>query len=306
MANTTISHHQNSTLNVNGDDLLSVDVPNVLSVREKAPALFLTHGAGPSFFVEGNSFPKQNKGSGLDLFLRGFAANFLKIRPTAIIIISAHWETKNELRIISSPAPKMYYDYGGFPPHTYEIQYPAKVDVPLANRVKSLLETNGFNTKMDSERGWDHGVFIPLKLMLPDADIPVVQISLDSSLDPALHYRLGALLEPLRSEGCFIVGSGASTHNGRAPGLHREDATENDRKWPKWLKETVSHPDPKVRQARLVDWASAPDARRNHAREEHFIPLHVVAGSAHSSQSGGSVVFSDPYGETSIDCILFD
>ena len=199
----------------------------------------------------------------------------LPARPQAILMVSAHWE-EDAFTVMSSPAPGMLYDYGGFPPHTYQVVYPAPGDPQLAERVVALIEAAGLPAARDAQRGFDHGAFCTLAPMVPQADIPVVQLSLRHGLDPAEHLALGRALAPLRDDGVLILGSGFSFHNlalmfsgaGRAPSA-AFDA---------WLQDAL--PSPEGRADRLKAWAQAPAARQAHAREEHLLPLMVAAGAA--------------------------
>ena len=171
----------------------------------------------------------------------------------------------------------MLYDYYGFPPESYRITWPAPGDPNLAQRVGRLLQAAGFQTGEDPSRGYDHGTFVPLKVAYPDADIPVVQLSLIEGLDPAQHLALGRALAPLRDEHIFIIGSGMTFHNLRifrdprsAPIAETFDA---------WLRDTMAQ-DPSGRAEALTRWAEAPAARLAHPREEHLIPLMVATGAA--------------------------
>jgi aromatic ring-opening dioxygenase catalytic subunit (LigB family) len=170
----------------------------------------------------------------------------------------------------------MYYDYSGFPPEAYEIKWPAPGDPALAAHVRDLCGRAGFETAEDSERGFDHGTFTPLKQAYPDADVPVVQLSLMASLDAGEHLRLGRALAPLRDEGVFIIGSGDSFHNMRKFG---PAAREPSQAFNAWLTDALTG-DPGEREKKLTAWASAPEARVCQPREDHLLPLMVVAGAA--------------------------
>jgi aromatic ring-opening dioxygenase catalytic subunit (LigB family) len=164
------------------------------------------------------------------------------------------------------------------------LTWPAPGNPALASRVRGLLAGAGFATADDPERGFDHGTFVPLKVALPEADIPVVQLSLIQGLDPSEHLKLGRALAPLREEGVFIIGSGNSFHNmgafrSRMSGSSLPEALERARKFDDWLKTTVTAP-ATARNEQLRSWAQAPYARYSHPREEHLIPLMVVAGAA--------------------------
>ena len=198
----------------------------------------------------------------------------------------------------------MLFDYSGFPPHTYRAsRIPSPGDPALAARVRATaVGRRACADGGDDRRGHDHGVFIPLLLMAPEADIPVIQLSLRSGLDPAEHAAAGRALAPLRDEGVLLVGSGMSYHNMRGYG-RRESGPVSDR-FDDWLSETVGIVDPAAREERLSDWAAHPDGRAAHPREEHLMPLMVVSG------SGGAVagrrVFGDRVMETTVSAFRFD
>jgi aromatic ring-opening dioxygenase catalytic subunit (LigB family) len=178
---------------------------------------------------------------------------------------------------MTAARPPLLFDYYGFPPETYQLTWPAPGAPALAARVQELLRTAGIASAADAQRGFDHGTFVPLKLVYPDADVPTVQLSLKAGLDPAEHLALGRALAPLRDEGVFIVGSGMSYHNMRGfrdPRL-RADAETFDA----WLREAATSA-PDARDAKLTAWAQAPSARAAHPREEHLVPLMVIAGAA--------------------------
>lgn len=177
------------------------------------PTLFVPHGAGPCFFMDWNPPTAWNA---MADFLKGIAAT-LPARPTAIVLVSGHW-LQSTFSVTTAARPTLIYDYHGFPPHTYELRYPAPGDPALASRIAGLLDGAALGGREDAQRGFDHGMFIPLKLMFPDADIPVVQLSLRSDLDPRAHIEAGRALQALRGEGVLIVGSGMSFHNMRGYG----------------------------------------------------------------------------------------
>ena len=208
-------------------------------------------------------------------------------RPRALLVVSGHWE-EDATTASAAPFPELIYDYSGFPAETYQLTWPAPGSPELAGKVQQLLQQKGLSARLSATRGYDHGVFIPLKVAFPAANIPVVSLSLESSLDPALHLAVGDALAPLRNEGVLIVGSGMSFHNLRAffTGGARERSEEFDR----WLTETVESSAPE-REARLREWKKAPHAAFAHPREEHLLPLMVAAGAAPNSR--GRLVFRD-------------
>lgn len=250
----------------------------------RMPTLFIPHGGGPCFFMD----DPDGVWTGMGDYLRGIAAR-LPAKPKAILVISAHWE-EAAATVQTAAQPALIYDYYGFPEHTYRLTYPAPGDAGLAARIDALLAEAGIASAQDSQRGYDHGVFIPLKVMYPDADIPVVQMSLRHDLDPAFHSRLGQALEPLRDEGVLIVGSGLSYHNLRYfRGL--STVKPEAKAFDDWLGLTVADPDPDKRAAGLAQWASAPGGRFCHPREEHLLPLMVASG------AGGNDPGRRTYGE---------
>ena len=208
--------------------------------------------------------------------------------PKAIVIISGHWE-EPEFTVTSSAHPPLIYDYSGFPPETYQLKYAAPGSLELAQRIVSLLGQAGIPARSDPERGFDHGVFIPFKVIYPKADIPIVQLSLKRNLDPAVHLEAGLALAPLRDDGILIAGSGMSYHNMR--GLMSGRVLPESDQFDAWLTETVCASDPKVRNEKLKQWQSAPAARDAHPREEHLLPLMVAAGAA--GNDVGSRIFTD-------------
>ncbi len=245
----------------------------VASSAERMPVVYVPHGGGPWPFVD------VGIGSRAELDL--LAAYLRSLRslparpPRAVLAVSAHWEEAVPT-VMTSPRPPMLYDYYGFPPESYGITWPAPGDPALAARVRALLAGAGFASADDPKRGFDHGTFVPLKLTYPDADVPTVQLSLKRGLDPAEHLAIGRALAPLRDEGVFIVGSGMSYHNLRAFGPAARPVAEA---FDGWLRETTAL-EPAERDRRLERWATAPSARQAHPREEHLLPLMVVAGAA--------------------------
>ena len=212
-------------------------------------------------------------------------------KPKAVLVASAHWETRGGPTVNTSAAPPLLFDYYGFPPETYELTWEAPGDPALASRVKRLLDDAGFSTNRDEARGFDHGVFCPLKLSFPNANVPVVQLSLVEGLDPETHLAMGRALAPLRREGILIIGSGMSYHN-MGGFLTSDDAPkEASKEFDAWLTETCSRLAPGQRAERLRNWTGAPSARICHPREEHLIPLMVAVGAAEGEE--GRRVYSD-------------
>ena len=204
-------------------------------------------------------------------------------QPDAIVVVSAHWEERVP-SITAAQSPSLIYDYYGFPPESYEIEYPCAGEPVLAGEIHRLLGVRGIDARLDESRGLDHGVFVPLKLMYPGANIPCVQLSLVNTLDPAQHIDIGYALRNLHEQNVLLIGSGFSFHNLKAffaPGT-AESARLNDA-FEGWLQVVCGGTEHSEEQRRelLVRWSSAPGARYCHPREEHLLPLHVSYGAAH-------------------------
>jgi aromatic ring-opening dioxygenase catalytic subunit (LigB family) len=251
----------------------------------KQPSLYLPHGGGPCFFMEWTMGPPDTWNRMAE-WLRGIPGS-LPEPPTALLVVSAHWEAPVPTVTSSSETP-LLYDYGGFPAHTYQLQWPAPGSPDLAARVQRLLASAGIAAAADARRGFDHGVFIPLKVAYPTPSIPTVQLSLRAGLDPLEHLAMGRALAPLRDEGVLIVGSGMSYHNMR--GFMAPRTAEVSARFDDWLATTVAA-EPSARDAALARWSSAPLARECHPREEHLLPLMVAAGAAGADV--GERVFRD-------------
>lgn len=263
-------------------------------MTQRQPAFFIPHGGGPCFFMD----DPAGTWTGMEAFLRSLPKR-LPEAPKAILVVSGHWETDG-FRFTASPQPPLLYDYYGFPQHTYELRYDAPGSPALAERAASLLSAAGLTAAVDAERGYDHGVFVPLKVAFPEATIPVVEMSLDRSLEPALHAAAGAALAPLRDEGVLILGSGMSFHNMRGYGDPRSTAASQE--FDRWLTEAAMLP-PQERAETLTAWAKAPAARFSHPREEHLIPLMVAAG---ASDRQGAKVYGELVLQTAIAGFQFD
>jgi len=201
--------------------------------------------------------------------------------PSAVLVVSGHWEA-DEFTVMASPHPPMLYDYSGFPEHTYHVKYSAPGSPQLAQRVRTLIEAAGVPAGLDPQRGFDHGTFTPLVVMYPEANVPVVELSLKSGYDPAVHLSVGRALAPLRDDGVLILGSGLSYHNLRqfGPGARQVSKTFDD-----WLQKTLVEATPSERETRLLAWSAAPAARQAHPREDHLIPLMVAVGAAENEKA---------------------
>ena len=240
---------------------------------KRLPTLFIPHGGGPCFFMDPPA-SSPHMWDGLAAYLRGIDRS-LGLRPKAVLVISGHWE--NPLPTLNvATKPGLLFDYYGFPEHTYQLKYPAAGAPELAETARRLLGDAGFKTDVDSRRGLDHGVFVPFLLIYPNADVPILQLSLQASLDPALHLSMGRALAPLRDQGVLIVGSGMSYHNLADMFSGRGEATAAA--FDAWLGNVVQ--DPATRDQLLAKWREAPGGPASHPREEHLIRLMVAAGAA--------------------------
>lgn len=246
------------------------------------PSVFVNHGGGP--------LPLMGQQPAIVAQFEDVTTKWLSSKPDAIVVVSAHWES-NPVQITSSSNPTMLYDYHGFPAETYKYQYPAPGSPPLAQKIQTLLTANGVKSELNEKRGFDHGVFIPLMCMYPDADIPVVAVSLHSSLSAKTSIEVGKALAPLRNENVLLLGSGYTYHNMQGF-FHPTNATYTaSSAFNDWLKETIlsDHFDERVR--RLERWEQAPGARECHPREEHLLPLLTIAATAASTTIRPEMIF---------------
>ena len=239
----------------------------------KQPTFFLPHGGGPCFFMDPQGGLPDPMWRKMQAYLAGLVGS-LPERPRAILLVSGHWEEEMFTVNVGGGQP-LLYDYHGFPDHTYHLQWAAPGARDVARRAADLLGNAGFLTSEESRRGWDHGVFIPMMVAVPDADIPLAQLSLRHDLEPAAHIAAGRALAPLRDEGVLIVGSGMSFHNLAARG---PSVTAPAAEWDAALTSAVSEPDPAERARRVSQWRALPNAQFAHPREEHLLPLMVALG----------------------------
>lgn len=210
--------------------------------------------------------------------------------PSLILVISAHWE-ETQATLLGSANPPMFYDYYGFPPETYQVQYPAPGAPETANRIAAFLQEAGIPSMVHPSRGYDHGHFIPLLMMYPQADIPTLQISLIRGLDAERHLELGEALRPLRDENILVIGSGFSFHNLSSFSWRGNGELDPDNDaFQDWLIETLTLSDYADIRRGLLHWEQAPAARYCHPREEHLLPLLVCAALA---QRPAEVIFDD-------------
>lgn len=253
------------------------------SPEKQAQIVYFSHGGGPLPILGDASHQAM-----VD-FMKELPSQLRQ--PDAVLVISAHWE-ESAATLLGAQTPPMFYDYYGFPVEAYDITYPAPGSPALANRIAGILHEHNLPARIDPQRGFDHGLFIPLMLMYPRADIPALQLSLLRGLDPAAHLALGRALRALMPENILVIGSGFSFHNMRAFSWRGTNAPDraNDA-FQDWLIETCTGPMPhSEREQRLIDWEQAPSARYCHPREEHLLPVHVCLGMAGKP---AKVVFDD-------------
>ena len=226
------------------------------------PSLYISHGSPMLALEPGASGPA----------LARLAAEIP--RPDAIVIVSAHWES-DELLVGGNPQPDTWHDFGGFPKALFEVQYPAPGNPELATKVVDLLRASALPARIDSTRPFDHGVWVPLSLMYPQADIPIVQVSLPTRGGPALQARVGKALSGLRERGVLLIGSGSITHNLRELDWHAgpESVEPWAREFRDWMIDKLAAND----EAALHDYRrQAPNAVRNHPSDEHLLPLYFA------------------------------
>jgi aromatic ring-opening dioxygenase catalytic subunit (LigB family) len=236
------------------------------------PTYFINHGGGPCFFLEPG--PMRAAWKPLEDYLLDFAST-LSEPPQALLVVSGHWEEAVPT-VNMSAAPPLLFDYHGFPDYTYRITWPAPGSPEIGARVRGLLDAAGIANGTNERRGYDHGVFIPLKVAFPAAEVPVVQLSLKRGLDPASHLDIGRALQPLREQGVLIVGSGQTYHNMRGFGGMGPDRQAEA--FDAWLRAAITTTD--TRNQSLIDWQRAPGARDAQPYPDHLLPLMVVAGAA--------------------------
>lgn len=254
-----------------------------LRPSQKMPTLFISHGGGPWPYI-----PEMKMQFARTAEWLTHLPSKLPEKPQAIISISGHWE-QEQFSISSAEKPPMIFDYSGFPDYTYQIKYEASGSPKLAEKIQNLLIQKNINCDLDSHHGFDHGTFVPLVMMYPQAEIPVVSLSLKSNYSPLEHYQLGEALQSLRQQGVLIMGSGLSYHNMR--GFGRQGSDLVSKKFGDWLQQTVTEKDFNKRKQLILDWEKAPAAREAHPQEDHLLPLMVVMGAA--DQELGRIDFVD-------------
>lgn len=263
----------------------------------RQPSFYISHGGGPAFWIDYPPPIGPRGFVGLKEFLQRLP-KMLPEPPKAWLVVSAHWETP-VTTVSTAEQPEMLYDYYGFPDIAYTLQYPAAGSPEIAARVRALLDGAGIGNAADNTRGIDHGVFVPMMMVDPQAGTPLVMLSLQANLDPARHLAVGRALAPLRDEGVVIIGSGSSFHNLRTyfdgdPGPAM--AFDN------WLV-AACLTGGLTREAALRGWEKAPSARACHPREEHLLPLMVAAGAGGSDQ--GHHVYRDRIGNKAFSGFAF-
>ena len=261
------------------------------------PTFYLSHGGGPWPWMEGPRYDAHRK---LEAALQQLP-QLVGVTPEAVLMISAHWED-DDFAVMSHPSPSMIYDYSNFPPDTYQIRYPAPGAPKLAERVNGLLEGAGIASHLDSTRGFDHGAFVPMHVIYPDASVPIVQLSLKRGLDPKQHLAAGRALATLRHEGVLVVGSGSSYHNLRMLG---PESKEPSAAFDAWLLQTLEKTNSEERAAALASWEAAPSARVAHPREEHLLPLMVALGAAERDMATRFYHENTFFGSGSVSSFMF-
>ena len=257
---------------------------------KRSPVLFVSHGA-PTFALEPGRLGPQLAALGRAL-----------PRPKALLVASPHWMTRG-LRVATTAAPATVHDFGGFPRALFEIQYPAPGAPAVARRTLDILRAAGWPAEADEGQGLDHGAWVPVRFLYPEADVPVFQLSLPAGLTPALAYALGQALQPLRDEGVLVVGSGSLTHNLYEFRMHDDGgAADYAIEFAAWVRQVVeARDDARLRQTLAI----APHAKRAHPTAEHFLPLLVAAGAAAGDEAVRTLEGGITYGVLSMDSYLF-
>ncbi|OWF45659.1 4,5-DOPA dioxygenase extradiol-like protein [Mizuhopecten yessoensis] len=261
-----------------------------MSAKNVQPIIFLSHGAGPSFYIDAKQAPNLkglDKDSKAAAVLKSFVSDHQIKSPKALVVLSAHWQEKT-CSVNINEQHSLLYDYGGFPQETYQLQWPVVGDLGVARRVKELLEAGGFACKEENKRGLDHGVFVPLKLVFPEANVPVIEVSLLKSLDMAEHLKIGEALSDLSKENILVIGSGFASHAGMC---------QTDLPWAepyrKWLHDLVSNPkySAKERKDRFLAYSEEKSFSSAHKTIEHFLPIAMSC--AASGYQPGTILHSE-------------
>ena len=257
---------------------------------QRTPVLFVSHGA-PTFALEPGLLGPRLTAVGRAL-----------PRPRAVLVVSPHWMTRG-VRVSTSDKPATVHDFGGFDPALYRLDYPAPGAPGIAARAVQVLRAAGWPAEAAADQGLDHGAWVPLRFLYPEADVPVFQVSLPAGLSPAQAYALGQALQPLRDEGVLVVGSGSLTHNLYEFRMHADgDSAEYAREFAAWVRQAVeARDDDRLQQAIAI----APHARRAHPTTEHFLPLLVAAGAASGDAEAQTLEGGITYGVLAMDSYLF-
>lgn len=261
------------------------------------PTYFVSHGGGPWPWMKdqfGHAYDKLEH-SLIDIKRQ------VGERPKAVLVVTSHWEAPG-FYASSGATPGMIYDYGGFPEHTYRIRYPAPGMPELAERAAALLAAGGLVSGVDPNRGFDHGTFSMLYPIYPDADMPVVQVSIRQGYEVAAHLAAGRALAPLRDEGVLIIGSGLSYHNLRHFGPQGRAASHE---FDAWLGHALVDLPPEERTAAMLHWSEAPSARAAHPREDHLMPLMVALGAAEHEAAARVYHEDDFFGSLAVSSFRF-
>lgn len=255
------------------------------------PLLFVSHGA-PTFAIEPGLAGRNLAELGREL-----------PTPDAIVVISPHWMTKDEVRVTSSEAPDTIHDFNGFPDALYELRYPAPGAPVLASHIVELLAASGWKARLDANRGLDHGAWVPLLHLAPEATVPVVQVSMPMPMDTSSALKLGEALQPLREMNVLIVGSGSLTHNLYEALGATTQGTDYVREFAAWTAQTLKD----GRTDRLVAYrGSAPSAERAHPTDEHYLPLLITLGAAGEKYTTRVLDGGITYGVLAMDSYLFE
>lgn len=256
-----------------------------------APSVFVAHGS-PMLGIAAGEYGET---------LRRFAESIP--RPSAIVVVSAHWESPGPIRVNAARRPELIYDFGGFPRALYELTYPAPGSPEIAEKALTLLGEAGLDAVREESRGWDHGVWVPLRLLYPDADVPVVEVSLPVPRLPEAILRMGTALAPLRDGGVLLFGSGVIVHNLRLARLDDEHAPADEwaRAFDAWVRERVERRD----AAGLAEYAQGPHSRLAVPGSEHFDPLLFAAGAARPDDEVVEIASGFQYSNLSLTSYAF-
>ncbi len=262
-----------------------MDIPSTL------PSLFLSHGS-PLLALEDSATGRFLDGLGQQL-----------PRPRAILVASAHF-MRREPTVTLSAQPGTVHDFSGFPAELHAMRYPAPGDPALARRVAALLERTAITARVDPQAGLDHGVWVPLHRMYPQADIPVVALSVNPHGSAADHYRTGLALQPLRSEGVLVIGSGGFSHNLRALDWQHPHAPASPavERFTTALRDHLLRGDVDA----ALEWHSLSDALTNHPSSEHLYPLYVALGAAGQQARARTLHRAVEFGALALDAFAFE